>query len=254
MSDSRAALVRALPVSLALAPIGVLFGILAAQANWSLVSVLLFSAIGFTGSGQFTYLTFYNQDIAQVGYVTLFFILLSINLRYIPMSLSASATMPCNRWLKALFAHYLADESYSTETVDDTWQTRAIIRLTIAGFWVIATGIGVLAQGFIPASLQTLITGLTFPISIILILLSYANIMRFISHHANYKSLLSVGFGILLASVSIALLGVKYFWLPSIAACYILLCYFAPLQEIQPDTTGEDTPNKNANDKFTADV
>ena len=48
------------------------------------------SLIGLMGSGQFTYLGFVNQGMESVGYLTAFIVILSINLRYIPMGLSAS--------------------------------------------------------------------------------------------------------------------------------------------------------------------
>ena len=106
---------RIMPVVLALSPIGLLFGILAGQADWSFLDVFFMSLIGFTGSGQFTYLGFAHPDNDTIEYFTVFLIILGINLRYIPMSLSASSSISGSIFIKTVLSHWLADESYAVE-------------------------------------------------------------------------------------------------------------------------------------------
>ncbi len=54
-----------------------------------------------------------------IGYLTAFIVILSINIRYIPMSLSASNHIKTKKLNKGLLAHWLADESYAVETKED---------------------------------------------------------------------------------------------------------------------------------------
>ncbi|MDD9823256.1 MAG: AzlC family ABC transporter permease, partial [Gammaproteobacteria bacterium] len=74
----KTAFARILPVVVALAPIGFLFGVLAGQADWSAWGVLAMALLGFTGSGQFTYLGFAHPDNAQMEYLAVFLIILGI--------------------------------------------------------------------------------------------------------------------------------------------------------------------------------
>lgn len=106
---------RIIPVGITLFPIGVFFGLLAAQANWSVIEVFLMSIIGFTGSGQFAFLGFANQGLQDISLFTVFLVILSMNLRYIPMSLSATQPLKTSILNKFFLAHWLADESYASE-------------------------------------------------------------------------------------------------------------------------------------------
>ncbi len=212
--------VKVIPVGIALAPIGILFGILAAQEDWSFIEVFLMSIIGFTGSGQFTFLGFVNQDIESVGYITVFIIILSINLRYIPMSLSGTNHLNTNKFNRACLGHWLADESYAVESNTDDIKSKIIIRLTIVLFWSLSTAIGVLLAKHLPNEVNQLISGLTFPINAILILLSILNIIEFNKASQQYINL-TLAF---ISSIAMILIvGDKYFWIPSIIVCYLLL-------------------------------
>ncbi len=111
---------RIIPVGLTLFPIGLLFGIMAAQINWDYIDVFFMSLLGFTGSGQFLYLGYSYQGIESYEYLTVFIIILSMNLRYIPMTLSASSSIKCNVIKKGLLSHWLADESFAVERSNDS--------------------------------------------------------------------------------------------------------------------------------------
>jgi len=228
---------RILPVVLALAPIGFLFGVLAGQADWSAWGVLAMALLGFTGSGQFTYLSLAHPDNAQVEYLAVFLIILGINLRYIPMTMSASTRLQGGAVVKAALAHWLADESYATERAPDDTRSRAVIRLMVVAFWTLSTVCGALLAGALPSRVQSILSGMTFPISAILILLSIDNILAYLRREkdANAQRLFKridrrksrAAIACVAASLlCIAIIGAKYFWLPAIALCYFILVRF----------------------------
>lgn len=181
----KTAFARILPVVVALAPIGFLFGVLAGQAEWSAWGVLAMALLGFTGSGQFTYLGFAHPDNAHIEYLAVFLVILGINLRYIPMTMSASAHLAGGPFIKAALAHWLADESYATERAPDGTRERAVIRLMVVAFWALSTVCGALLSGKLPPAVQSVLSGMTFPISAILILLSIDNILAYLMRKQN---------------------------------------------------------------------
>ncbi len=233
--NNKIAFARILPVVLALSPVGFLFGILAAQADWRFVDVFLMSLIGFTGSGQFAYLSFAHPDNEEIQYFTVFLIILCINLRYIPMSLSASRPISGSAPGKAVLAHWLADESYAVEQKEDGIGEKIVIRLSVVAFWTLSTSFGVLLSGILPITAREILAGLTFPISAILILLSLDNIFLFIGQGRidcgfNYRKLSVLGLCICASVASIVLIGPKYFWIPGIVLSYLLLSRYAEVR------------------------
>ena len=220
-----AAFRRALPVGLALAPIGALFGILAAQNNWKVLDVFLLSLIGFSGSGQFAFLGFTSQGLAHVGLFAVFLIILSINLRYIPMSLSASQPLQTSLLKKLFLSHCLADESFAIERADDDVRTRATIRAVILLFWVLPAVAGTGLAALVPASINRVLTGLTFPVNAILVALSFAHVRSYCvgASGVNARRIIYIGCCVFAAVLLMKLAGAKYFWLPSIAASYLML-------------------------------
>jgi len=212
--------IKVIPVGVALAPIGLLFGVLAAQEEWSFIEVFLMSLIGFTGSGQFTFLGFSNQGLENIGYITTFIVLLSINLRYIPMSLSSTNHLNTSKFNKAWLGHWLADESYAIETNADDLKSKIIIRLAIVICWAISTSLGVILAKYMPESASQMLAGLTFPVSAILILLSISNVVEF---NKIYKQTLKLALAFCVSILMILVIGDKYFWIPSIFFCYFIL-------------------------------
>jgi len=225
------ALLRILPTGLALTPIGVLFGLLAAQLNWSPLQVFLMSLIGFTGSGQFAYLGFASRgiDISSLGLA--FLVILSMNLRYVPMSLTATAPLKVNLLGKVSLAHWLADESYASETQSDRLASRFVIRGTIVAFWCLSTAVGVALAAFLPPVLKSSLAGVTYPVSAILLALGLLNIYDFVrirrteraGRHATLSVRLAVVTGFVVVFVLQYLLGPVYFWIPGIVLVFILL-------------------------------
>jgi predicted branched-subunit amino acid permease len=224
---------RAVPVGLALAPVGVLFGILAAQSHWTALDVLLMSVVGFSGSGQFAFLGFFNQGLANVGLFAAFLVILSINLRYIPMSLSATQPLRTSRFKRFFLAHFLADESYATERSHDDLKARAVIRGGILLFWAVSTVAGAMLSAYLPSSVGKVLGGLTFPVSAILVALSFSHVRHYCAHAIDERTrrALRAGAGFAAALLLMRLIGAKYFWLPSIGFSYWLLMPRRPAPE-----------------------
>lgn len=225
------ALARIVPVGLALTPIGILFGVLAAQVNWSPLEVFLMSLIGFTGSGQFAYLGFASKGIDASSLSVAFLVILSMNLRYVPMSLSATAPLRVNLAGKLSLAHWLADESYATEKLADSVANRFVIRGTILAFWCVSTAAGVVLSAFLPPSAKSVLAGVTFPISAILFALGLLNIYAFLRECRAAQAgarkvrpeVVAVVAGFVAVFVLQRLLGSVYFWIPGIVVAYVFL-------------------------------
>jgi predicted branched-subunit amino acid permease len=217
---------RAAPIGVALTPIGFLFGILAAQAKWTASDVFLLSTIGFTGSGQFAFLGFTQQGSEAIGLGAIFMIILSMNLRYIPMSMSASQPLKTSIVHKIILSHCLADESYATEGINDDLRSRTIIRISIFFFWILSTVAGCTFATLLPKSITNELTGLTFPVSAILFSLSLMNVMTYVKNDLAKTGLWSITgplASLAAALIFVEILGERYFWLPSIFVSYFIL-------------------------------
>lgn len=206
---------RAVPTGVAIAPIGMLFGVLAAQANWGAVDVLLFSFLGFSGSGQFALLPLADQGL---GLLTMLLMAISINSRYIPIAFATASRLPRHPAQRAFFAHLLGDEAYALEQPHDPKASILAIRLTIYGAWVVSTVIGVFATDFIPHSLLVRHINLGFPASAVLLVLSLGQLKARVPQIAApwSRRLLEIGLCVAVALLLFTLLGRAWFWLPSV--------------------------------------
>lgn len=211
-----AAFRHTVPTALTLVPICMLFGILAAQANWSVLEVFLFSLLGFSGSGQFALLPLAEQGL---GFATLLLVAVSINSRYIPIAFVTASRLPRTPTSRAFLAHILGDEAYALEHEIDPLVRILIIRLTIYGIWVASTVAGAIAAGFIPKHLFGPNVNLGFPASVVLLVLSFGQLKtRIPLIDASWrKRFIEIGLCLAVALMLLALLGQVWFWLPSIA-------------------------------------
>jgi predicted branched-subunit amino acid permease len=205
-----------LPTALTLVPICMLLGVLAAQANWSVLEVFLFSLLGFSGSGQFALLPLAQQGL---GFGTLLLVAVSINSRYIPIAFATSSRLPHTPPGRAALAHVLGDEAYALEHERDPLARIVTIRLTIYGVWVASTVAGTIAAGFIPKQVLGSGVNLGFPASVVLLVLSFGQLKARIPQiDASWRQrCLEVGLCLAVALGLLAALGAVWFWLPSIA-------------------------------------
>lgn len=214
-TSALSALGRAAPTGLAVVPVGMLFGILAAQANWGTLEVLIFSALGFSGSGQFALLPLAEQGL---GFLTMLLVAISINSRYVPVAFSATARLPPEPVQRAFMAHLVGDEAYALENERDTVTAVLTTRLTIYGAWVTSTVAGALAASFVP---RAWVDGMNlgFPASVVLLVLSFRQLKLRIPKIAApwRRCLLELAICIVVALLLLTVLGKTWFWLPSMA-------------------------------------
>jgi len=211
-----AAFVRAVPTALTLVPVAMLCGVLAAQASWGVVDVLFFSALGFSGSGQFALLPLAGQGL---GILTMLLMAISINSRYVPIAFATASRLPRARAQRAFAAHMLGDEAYAVESERDSVASVVTIRAMIYAVWVLSNVAGVLAAGLMPRSLLGADVNLGFPASVVLLVLSLGQIKTRVPRIAAawQRRLLEIAMCVAVAMLLFMLLGKVWFWLPSIA-------------------------------------
>ncbi|MCY1282800.1 azaleucine resistance protein AzlC [compost metagenome] len=218
-----AAFRRAVPTGLAVAPTGMLFGVLAAQANWSPFEVLLLSALGYSGSGQFALLPLAEQGM---GFLTMLVVAISINSRYVPIVITTLTRLPRRPIPRAFMAHLVGDEAYALEHERDHLAAVIATRLTIYVAWVASTFIGVLMAGLIPPSWFGENVNLGFPASIVLLVLSFEQLKSRVPQISApwERRILELALCVAAALIFLALMGKAWFWLPSIAFSTWRLC------------------------------
>lgn len=211
-----AAFVRALPTGLAILPIGMLFGALAAQANWRTVDVFLFSVFGFSGSGQFALLPLADQGL---GFLTMLLMAASINSRYIPIAFATATRLPRPPIGRVLLAHLLGDEAYALERTHDSVTAVLAVRSTIYAAWVLATIMGAVAVAHLPRSLLARDVNLGFPANAVLLVLSFSQLKARVPNISApwSRRIIEIGLCAAVALLLFSELGRIWFWLPSIA-------------------------------------
>lgn len=210
---------RALPSALAITPVSMLFGILAAKSDWSVFEVFAAGLLGFTGSGQFALLPL--ADVGT-GFLTMLLLSVSINSRYLPIAFITRSRLPKRLLFRASIAHILGDEAYATERDSDDVVKTAIVRSTIFCVWVLAGTAGAILAELLPDGWLSDDIHFGFPASVVLMYLSVAQLRARLGGVYRYP-LMVISLGALVAIAFIALLGPLYFWLPSVAATAFVL-------------------------------
>lgn len=216
---------RVFPVALAVAPISALFGALAHQADWALAEVILISAFGFTGSGQFAALPFTSES---VGLFTLLLLTASLNCRYIPLAIASTDRLPKARISKAIAGHILGDEAFATERADDSVTVVLTIRFCIFASWILSGIAGYLMADILPIAEISEKLPLTFPASAVLLFLCVSQLKALTKKSAETKqssyflTFVAFSLAIFIALALISLIGPIFFWVP----CIICLAIF----------------------------
>ncbi|TFH86882.1 branched-chain amino acid ABC transporter permease [Billgrantia azerbaijanica] len=213
---------RAAPTALAVVPISLLFGVLAARADWSVLEVLAISLLGFTGSGQFALLPLAESG---AGFFTMLLVAASINSRYLPIAYTTAVRLPSSAGKRACVAHMLGDEAYATEREGDSAASVGWIRVTIFAAWVMAGVVGAWGGRVIPAAWLGNDVNLGYPASVVLMYLS-ATQLRARLLQASQRRFSMLAAAMLSAGVALLLiqgLGPVYFWIPSILLATAIL-------------------------------
>lgn len=188
-----------IPFLLVIAPFGLLFGVVAAEAGWSLTEIVAMSILVIAGAAQFTALQLMEEH-APILIVIL--TALAVNLRHAMYSASLAAHLgPTPLWKRALIAYVLVDQTYGTamnryaKTPEMTAAEKTAYFLGTAActcpVWYVASALGALFGSAIPPELA-----LDFAVPITFIAL-FAPALRSLPHVA--AAFVSVVVALLLA-------------------------------------------------------
>ncbi|MFL5826554.1 MAG: AzlC family ABC transporter permease [Thermoleophilaceae bacterium] len=135
----------AVPLAVAVGVFGVSFGVLAQKAGMGVLAPIVMSITAFAGSAQFAAVSLLSTG-AGVAAASIAAILL--NLRYLPIGVSAASALQGGRLKRLLEAQLVVDESWALGQPDPGRFDRHLMigaGLLIYAAWVIGTTIGVLA-------------------------------------------------------------------------------------------------------------
>lgn len=143
--STRQILASAAPIGIAVFVFGVSFGVLAVAAHLPGWAAVLMSVLVFAGSAQFATL---GVLTAGGGVVAAIFAGALLNLRYVATGIASARSLPGNRWLRALLAQLVVDESYvlavsAGEAGRPDRRTLLVVGGFLYGAWVVGTLIGV---------------------------------------------------------------------------------------------------------------
>jgi predicted branched-subunit amino acid permease len=161
---------RALPLGLAVMVDGVAFGVLARAAGLDAATIVVMSAIVYSGSAQYAGLSVLRAGGSPAAAAAAAFLL---NLRVVPMGLSLAGELRGGPARRALEAQLVTDESWALSRGDGgRWQRRLLLGsgavMWIA--WVGGTSAGALAGGAVPARPEALGLDAAYPAAFLALL------------------------------------------------------------------------------------
>jgi 4-azaleucine resistance transporter AzlC len=140
----RQILAAAAPIGLAVFVFGVSFGVLAVAAHLPAWAAVLMSVLVFAGSAQFAAI---GVIAAGGGVLTAIFAGALLNLRYVATGIAAARSLPGARWLRAILAQLVVDESYvlavgAGQDGRPDRRTLLVVGSFLYGSWIIGTLVG----------------------------------------------------------------------------------------------------------------
>ena len=136
---------QALSIALALAPLGIVFGVACVQAGLGLAEAIGFSAIVFTGSAQFAAVGVLGDGGGAVAAITAGLLL---NIRSLAFGVLLAPSLTGRVATRALLAQLVIDESTAVATVQDEhrWRRYGFLAggLAVFAVWNLTTVAGVL--------------------------------------------------------------------------------------------------------------
>jgi 4-azaleucine resistance transporter AzlC len=136
---------RAWPLAVAVGGFGLTYGVLARQAGFSSVAVVVFSILTFAGSAQFAAVSIVGDGGTAVAAIAA---ALLLNARYLPIGLSVAPYLPGRAAARAAQGQVAVDESWAvSHRGGGRYDPRLLVGagLTIYGSWVACSIAGVVA-------------------------------------------------------------------------------------------------------------
>ena len=126
---------------------GIIFGFTGALTNLPVYLVSFMSMFIFAGASQFLILLLLQNDLLLVGIVLTAIL---VNLRHILYSVVLQRIFTLNGWSKALYAHFLIDETFLVATIvqkefqqissnsqEPSWRPEFVFLYTGFAFWIL---------------------------------------------------------------------------------------------------------------------
>ncbi|HVL20477.1 MAG TPA: AzlC family ABC transporter permease [Amaricoccus sp.] len=150
-----------LPFLLVIVPFGLLFGVVAGEAGWSLAETMAITVLVIAGASQFTAVQLYSDHAPTLIIIVTS---LAVNLRMAMYSASLAPYIgAAPRWQRALAAYALTDQSYGAAMNRYAMKTRMNLPQRMAHFfgvalpvcipWYLSTWAGAVAGAAIPPAL-----------------------------------------------------------------------------------------------------
>lgn len=143
---------RIAPLIVAVVPVGIVFGAVAATKGLSALEITLMSALVFAGGSQFVAMDIWTHPASwtAVGFAALL-----VNLRHVLMGTSIAGKMPAfGRTQKILSMLFLADEIWAIAEfrarearLTPAWYAGIVVPFYLA--WVVASVLGAVLGGFV---------------------------------------------------------------------------------------------------------
>jgi 4-azaleucine resistance transporter AzlC len=153
---------RAWPLAVAVGGFGLTYGVLARQAGFGPVAVVLFSVLTFAGSAQFAAVSIVGDGGTAVAAIAA---ALLLNARYLPIGLSVAPHLPGRAAARAAQGQVAVDESWAvSHQGGGRYDPRLLVGagVTIYAAWVACSFAGV-AAGSILGDPETLGLDAAFP-------------------------------------------------------------------------------------------
>jgi 4-azaleucine resistance transporter AzlC len=153
---------RAWPLAVAVGGFGLTYGVLARQAGFSSLEVVLFSILTFAGSAQFAAVSIVRDGGTAIAAITA---ALLLNARYLPIGLSIAPYLPGRAAARAAQGQVAVDESWAvSHQGGGRYDPRLLVGagLAIYAAWVVCSVAGV-AAGSVLGDPETLGLDAAFP-------------------------------------------------------------------------------------------
>ena len=208
MKTFRFALGRTMPIFFSYIFLGIAFGILVQTSGWHWGWATALSLIVFTGAYQFILIGLLaNQaDLGTIGLTALL-----VNSRNLFYGIPFVRDFPRMGWKYPIMIHFMSDETFavlmSTEVPPeyDRDQVRFYIAVLNGFYWVLGSTIGALLGNVLPFDL----TGIDFSLTALFITILLDQWQSFSNH-------LPALLGLVIATISLLLIGPGYFLLPAL--------------------------------------
>ncbi|HKL99905.1 MAG TPA: AzlC family ABC transporter permease [Mobilitalea sp.] len=146
---------RGLPIAFGYIPVSFTFGIMAVSGGMPIWMAVFISLSNLTSAGQFAGT---NRIIAGAGYWEIAIVTLTINLRYMLMSLSLSQRVErsMNIWKRLLVSFGITDETFSVASMEpDTISFPYLMGLITGPIlgWTLGTALGAMISSALPEAI-----------------------------------------------------------------------------------------------------